>query len=139
MSVGIKFPLEFLVQGTPVSQQAKRVQSIEEWKARVIEACQPKIPQPHFATELPVSVTLLYFPDGEMQGDIDNIVKPILDALCKYIYVDDKQVQRVWVQKFEPGNVFEFASPSATLQEALNASKPVLYVRVSDEPFEDLK
>ncbi len=41
-----------------------------------------------------------------MQGDVDNIVKPILDALSKHIYNDDGQVERIWVQKFEPGRIF---------------------------------
>ena len=85
-----------------------------------------------------MAVTLFYFPDGPMQGDVDNIVKLVLDAMCKHIYVDDSQVERILVQKFEPENVFGFSSPSAKLKEALNRQAPVLYVRLSDEPFEDL-
>jgi crossover junction endodeoxyribonuclease RusA len=71
-------------------------------------------------------------------SDIDNIVKPILDALGKHIYVDDSQVERVVVQKFEPGNVFPFTAPTITLEEALNRPKPLLYVRLSVDPFEEL-
>jgi hypothetical protein len=74
-----------------------------------------------------------------MQGDIDNIVKPILDAMERHIYLDDRQVERVVVQKFEPGNVYQFPTPSAMLDKALNHEKPVLYVRLSDDPFEDLR
>jgi hypothetical protein len=85
-----------------------------------------------------MSATLFYFPAAEMAGDIDNIVKPVLDALGKHIYVDDRQVHRVLVQKFEPGNVFGFEAPSPILQDALGTAKPVLYVRLSDDPFEDL-
>ena len=55
-----------------------------------------------------------------------------------HIYLDDKQVHRVLVQKFEPGNIFPFATPSPTLEEALIRDKPILYVRLSDDPFEDL-
>lgn len=73
-----------------------------------------------------------------MQGDIDNIVKLVLDALARHIYMDDSQVERLVVQKFEPGNVFAFASPSAMLGEAMNRRKPLLYVRLSDNPFEEL-
>jgi len=51
-----------------------------------------------------------------MTGDVDNIVKPILDAMTKFIYVDDQQVERVVVQKFEPDNIFTFSNPSETLQ-----------------------
>jgi hypothetical protein len=52
--------------------------------------------------------------------------------------LDDQQIHRVLVQKFEPDNVFEFGSPSPILADALIKSKPVLYVRLSDDPFEDL-
>jgi len=65
-------------------------------------------------------------------------MKPILDALGRHIYINDAQVERVVVQKFEPGNVFPFAAPSSTLEDALNRPKPLLYVRLSDNPFEDL-
>jgi crossover junction endodeoxyribonuclease RusA len=58
--------------------------------------------------------------------------------MCTHIDVDDAQVERILVQKFEPGNVFGFSSPSAKLEEALDRQEPVLYVRLTDEPFEDL-
>lgn len=96
------------------------------------------LPDGHFATDEPLAITLFYFPDSEMQGDIDNIVKPILDALERHVYLDDRQIQRILVQKFEPGNVFAFSQPSMTLASAIERSKPALYVRLSDDPFEDL-
>lgn len=64
--------------------------------------------------------------------------KPILDSLCKHIYMDDAQVERVVVQKFEPGNVFSFQKPSETFVKALFGEKPLLYVRVSNDPTEEL-
>ena len=138
MTVEIAFPIEFIVQGTPVSLQAKRAESRMLWRERVRQASCRALPEGHFLTDVPVSVTLFYFPASEMDGDIDNIVKPVLDALCKHIYMDDRQVERVWVQKFEPGRVFEFGSPSAVLSEALAGRKPLLYVRLGDNPAEGL-
>ncbi len=85
-----------------------------------------------------MSITLYYLPKEPMQGDVDNIVKPVLDALSRHIFIDDRQVERVLVQKFEPGNVFGFVRPTETFAEALAGEKPVLYVRVSNDPFEDL-
>src|SRR6266850_7704487 len=99
MNVEIEFPFEFVVEGTPVSLQTKRPESLREWKARIVEASKPVLPEGHFATEDPLAVTLYYFPPATMQGDIDNIVKPILDAMCKHIYMSDHQVERVLVQK----------------------------------------
>ena len=54
------------------------------------------------------------------------------------MYVDDEQVERVVVQKFEPGRVFPFAAPSAVLAIGLAAEEPVVYVRVTNELHEDL-
>jgi len=138
MSVEIAFPLEFCVPGTPVSLQAKRADSRTAWKDRVRRASQASLPEGHFSTINPIAITLFYFPAAEMQGGIDNIVKPILDALCRHIYFDDRQVERVWVQKFEPDKVFQFSSPSAILTSAIEADKPPLYVQISDDPTEGL-
>jgi hypothetical protein len=132
------FPIEFIVEGTPVSLQAKRPESKTEWKERVKSASRALLPEGHWASTGRISMTLFYFPPSQMEGDVDNIVKLVLDALEKHIYKEDSQVERVVVQKFEPGNVFAFSSPGPVLAEALNREKPVLYVRVSDDPFEDL-
>jgi crossover junction endodeoxyribonuclease RusA len=135
----ISFPVEFLVHGTPVSSQAKNSNAREDWKLRVKAASLGALPQPHFASENRIAVTLYYLPEGPMPGDIDNIVKLVLDALGAHIYVDDAQVERVVVQKFEPGNVFRFSNPSTTVVDAITGPKPVLYVRVSNDPFEELR
>ena len=132
------FPVEFVVQGTPVSLQGSS-DSKRQWKERVKKACTHLLPEGHWATQDEISATLFYFPSDKMQGDVDNIVKMTLDALSKYIYVDDSQVTRVLVQKFEPGKVFSFKAPSAVLLEALNGDKPLLYIRLSKDPFEELK
>jgi crossover junction endodeoxyribonuclease RusA len=138
MSVEIAFPLEFLVSGTPVSFQAKRAESKAAWKDRVRQASYACLPEGHFATGVPIAITLFYFPAAEMEGDIDNIVKPILDALCQHIYFDDQQVERVWAQKFERDRIFQFSAPSATLSTAIEGDKPLLYVRLSNHPTEGL-
>jgi crossover junction endodeoxyribonuclease RusA len=134
----IEFPIEFLVAGTPVSRQSKKAASRDAWKARVLAGALAIIPQPHFASGKRLSVILYYFPEDQTDLDVDNITKLTLDALRPHIYMDDKQIDRMVVQKFGAGNVFNFSNPSATLVDALTGKKPVLYVRLSDEPFEDL-
>ncbi len=138
MSVEIQFPLEFIVRGTPVSLQTKRAKSKEAWKQRVQDASRDALPEGHFSTEAPISVTLFYFPATVMQGDVDNIVKPILDALSKHIYNDDSQVERIWVQKFEPDRIFQFNRPSKILSDALSGEKPLVFIRLGDDPSEGL-
>jgi len=128
--VEIAFPLEFIVDGVPISAQAKRPASVIAWKERVWLAASGELPEGHWAFRGPVAVTILYFPPAAMTGDVDNIVKPILDALRPGIYLDDQQVARVWVQKFEPDGAFAFSSPTSRLVEALERRRPVVYIRV---------
>jgi crossover junction endodeoxyribonuclease RusA len=138
--IELTFPIEFLVHGTPVSFQAKMAAAKTGWKDRVRAASLSSIPQqPYFASQERMAVTLFYLPEERVEGDIDNIVKLILDALSAHIYVDDAQVERIVVQKFEPGNVFNFSSPTPAIVEAISGPKPVVYVRVSNDPFEDLR
>jgi Holliday junction resolvase RusA-like endonuclease len=135
----IDFPIEFVVFGTPVSHQAKRAESREQWKERVRDASLSALPAPHFASDTRISVTLFYFPPEPMQGDVDNIVKLVLDACCAHIYLDDRQVERILVQKFEPGDVYGFSAPSGVMKHALESEKPALYVKISNDPHEDLQ
>lgn len=135
----LRFPIEFIVEGAPVSFQAKRSAARSSWKARVKAASSAVVPDEHEVSQSRIAATLFYFPHEPMRGDVDNIVKLVLDALCGHIYVDDAQVERIVVQKFEPERVFGFGSPSATLDDALSRQRPLLYVRLSDNPFEDLK
>ena len=78
-------------------------------------------------------MTIFYFCPAEMEGDIDNIVKPILDGMISAVYLDDRVVERVLVQKFEPGIERSFIDVSQKLADALDADTPVVYVRVDDD------
>ena len=68
-----------------------------------------------------------------MEGDLDNILKPILDALCALVYIDDQQIERILVQKFEPSRLMSFSDPTPALADALEREGPVVYVRIDDD------
>jgi crossover junction endodeoxyribonuclease RusA len=134
----IAFPIEFLVSG-PVSLSSQNANARDQSKDRVKNASSIALPNPHFVSNDRLSVTIYYFPAAPMQGDIDNIVKLILDGMCRHVFVDDRQVGRLVVQKFEPGNIFSFTRPTPLMIEAINGPKPILYIRVSADPFEELR
>lgn len=133
----ITFPFEFAVHGTAVSSQAS-APSRDAWKVRIRAACGSFLPASHFLTEAPVSVTLYYFPDGEMVGDLDNIIKPVLDAMAQQVYVDDMQVERLVAQKFEPHRSPKFNNPSGILGASIVGERPVLHVRVATAGFAEI-
>src|SRR5215204_6788390 len=86
-------------------------------KARIAAAAKAELQEGYWATTDPVAVTIFYFPSANMQGDINNIVKLILDSLIHVIYMSDQQVERLLVQKFEPGRLSRFSNPSPCRSE----------------------
>jgi crossover junction endodeoxyribonuclease RusA len=130
------FPLEVVLQGVPASLQTKNAKHREAWKKRVAECARRRQRETYelgFIDGRPLAVTIYYFPNDFMPGDIDNIVKPIMDALTKVAYLDDKVVERVIVQKFEPKVDWAFSAPSDQLADALEMEPPVVYIRVDDD------
>lgn len=135
------FPFEFHLEGTPVSLQGRGA-SKERWKGEVAAAATSRRNQTvewAFLEPEPLALTIYYFPIAPMGGDVDNIIKPILDALIGILYLDDKSIERVSVQKFEPAGGWQFLDPSEQLTGALDivtASEvptPVVYVHVTND------
>jgi hypothetical protein len=132
-------PIEFNVLGTPVSFQSDNPKSKAEWKAKVLEAALAAIqPGSWCFMEERLAVTLYYFPQDAMPGDVDNIVKLTVDALIPNVYTDDCLIDRVLVQRFDPASPFSFRDPSRKLVEAMATDAPVLHVRIYEAPLEDL-
>jgi crossover junction endodeoxyribonuclease RusA len=128
----IKFPLEFVVLGVPASLQG-RPRGREAWKEKVTAACVSVLPQNAFLSDVPVAVSIFHFPDGEMEGDIDNIIKPILDALTKVVYHDDKVIERIVCQRFEETSGMSWGKQSPILTSAISGLKPTTYVIITDQ------
>ncbi|CDM60297.1 MULTISPECIES: RusA family crossover junction endodeoxyribonuclease [Rhizobium] len=137
----VLLPFEFHLMGTPISLQAKST-SKERWKSAVAEAARLRVEETvewAYLEPEPLALTIYYFPTAAMGGDVDNIVKPIMDALIGVVYTDDKAVERVTVQKFEPSVDWEFATPSEQLTIALDTTSgtdgptPVVYVHVAND------
>ncbi|TGD97102.1 RusA family crossover junction endodeoxyribonuclease [Methylobacterium nonmethylotrophicum] len=128
------YPLAFFINATPLSLKAKAA-SRARWSETVRHAARARIDATDelgFVQEGPFSLTIYYFPSAPMVGDVDNIVKPIMDALIHLAYNDDRSIERVLVQKLEPGVDWSFAQPSAQLTGALLIAPPVVYIRIDD-------
>ncbi|AWN41556.1 RusA family crossover junction endodeoxyribonuclease [Methylobacterium durans] len=129
------YPFELVLEGTPISLQGSSA-SKERWKAAVRSRGQARAYETDeigFLYECPAAITIYYFPTDPMVGDVDNIVKPIMDALINVGYKDDNFVESVHVQKFEPGIEWVFEDPSEQLAQALDLDPPVVYIRVIDD------
>ncbi len=137
MSLEPVLPFEFVVPGTPLSLGAK-AGSRATWKQTIRDAAKEVLAEGYWLLSKPLAVTIYIFPRGEMRGDVDNRVKPILDAMVRCVYDDDEIIERVVVQKFEPGRVFAFQTPSRVLLSAIEAEDPTVYIRITDDVHEEL-
>lgn len=129
------FPLEFFIEAIPISLQAS-ARSKESWKATVRVSARSRVRETADWSLLDnrrVAVTIFYFSPAEMDGDVDNIVKPILDRMISVAYPDDWVVERVLVQKFEQGTQRSFVEVTPKLRSALRTTAPVVYIRVDDD------
>ena len=92
-------PFEFVIPGPPVSLQARRSERRDQWKQDVRSAAEK-----HWGGEPPftgpVAVTITYF-FGRVWFDVDNIPKPILDAMEGLVYANDRQIFDLLCRKRE--------------------------------------
>ncbi len=49
------------------------------------------------------------------------------------IYPNDRRIERVVVQKFEPGVATVFQSLTPMLEQAIETDPPVIYIRIDDD------
>lgn len=85
----VDLPWDCVVLGIPKSVQAKAT-SIQRWKAAVRAAAQAAWPSV-WPLDQEMQIHVTYFHDGAPL-DVDNMLKPIQDALCGVVYKDDKQL-----------------------------------------------
>ena len=123
-------PFEFVVAGSPVSQQTRRRELLREWIQTVQQvARQGWVTEPPLAGA--VAVTITFFYDSDLL-DVDNIPKPVLDALKGIVYDDDRQVSDLLCRKRDLSEELLIQNPSTTLLDALRDREPLLHVSVAE-------
>ncbi|MDJ0846100.1 RusA family crossover junction endodeoxyribonuclease [Crocosphaera sp.] len=120
---------EFLITQRPRSLQGKR-SSLRTWKNTVKTEAQKIWTGTLLSEDLELHLTLVYLYDRD-PVDIDNIIKPIQDALVGLIYQDDQQIKDVQAHRRpllqEPFDILNF--PDLLRQRIYTASECV-YVRI---------
>ena len=130
-------PFEFVVDGPPVSQQARRRERLRSWKAFVREEAERRWASGDLPTAKPVMFRVTYFYDS-VDIDVDNIVKPIQDALEGLVYFDDIQITDVLSRKRSLNSNFRVRSASNVLTEGLGRGDSFLYVRIEEAPNQEV-
>ncbi|MDF2189842.1 RusA family crossover junction endodeoxyribonuclease [Paraflavitalea sp. CAU 1676] len=122
-------PFDFIVQGPPVSQQTKNRQRLQAWKQRVRQAAQAYWPagDPPSGEQLTIIVTNFY---ENAAPDVDNIVKPIQDALIGLVYNDDDQLTDSITKKRNITGSFKVKGLSRAMADGFMMNADFVHVKV---------
>jgi len=124
---------EFIIEGPAVSLKAKKTNArrYQKWIKTVRAAAQqqwPNIRKPTTSQVIIVSITNYY---TLSPPDVDNIIKPILDALQTVVYINDQQVYKVISEKFDLSNVDRLQNPRPLLAAAVEKYTELLHIIVT--------
>ena len=117
------------MEQAPVSSQTRRRQRFHEWR-QDLERAARLVWDTEVPVAVPVLVTITYFFDGT-PVDVDNIPKPILDALKGLVFRDDSQVYDLLCRKRNRADSLRIERPSQGLLDALDNSRQVLHIKVA--------
>jgi crossover junction endodeoxyribonuclease RusA len=127
-------PFEFLVRKPPVSLQTKNRTRLQEWKNFVraeAEKTWDSVIEP--VSEPPLRFSIVYLcSDVRTAADIDNIIKPIQDALVGLVFKDDFLVSDVDSHRRFLTEPIDYADFPELLQIGVIEGKECVYVKVSD-------
>lgn len=126
-------PFAFVIEGPPVSQQARRRERVRQWRDAVRQAADQAWPDGALPVTGPLMVTILYFYES-LAIDVDNLPKPILDALKGLVYVDDTQITDVMCRKRDLHQTFRVVNPSSALMDGLSRGQDFLSIVITEAP-----
>ncbi len=120
---------EFIIARRPVSSQTKSRPNLQAWKQYVRNEA-AKTWSGMVFSGIDVQLTLVYLFDTD-PVDVDNIVKPIQDALVGLIYDDDLNITDVEAHRRSLVGGFDVARLPVLLLQEILANRECVYVRIS--------
>lgn len=130
-------PFEFVIDGPPVSQQTRRREKLRTWISEVQNEAKRHWPTDELPNSGLIMVKITYFYE-DISVDVDNIVKPILDALKGLVFVDDDQVTDLFCRKRSLDESFRVEDVSEILAERLSRENEFLYIIVQEAPDQEV-
>ncbi len=121
---------EFVVGGTPVSNQTRRRERVRAWIVHVAEAARREWPADALPWDEPLSVAISHY-FAEISIDLDNLPKPILDALKGVAMMDDSQVVILTLRKRRVMQAQGADDPGHLVADALATWPEFIHIRVA--------
>ncbi|WP_407306376.1 RusA family crossover junction endodeoxyribonuclease [Desulfosporosinus sp. SB140] len=122
-------PFEFIVEGPPISAQTKNRKNLQRWKNKVRDAAIVYWPTGDAASKEQLVIRITYYFDTA-SPDVDNIVKPIQDALIGLVYEDDNQITDSISRKRDINGAYKIRGVSKVIAEGFCTGNDFLHIKV---------
>lgn len=129
-------PFEFIIKGTPVSQQTRSRPRLREWKDRVRASAATRWPPGELPLNQPIKIFAVYYYEGAAL-DTDNMIKPIQDALKGLVYSDDCVVTDSQAAKRDLNGNYRVKGMSPVLAEGFCYGSEFIYVKILGAPSQE--
>jgi crossover junction endodeoxyribonuclease RusA len=120
---------EMLIKRRPVSVQTKNNANIQAWIEEVRRQAKKQWNRPAPLADEAFILTVVFLYESD-PIDVDNIIKPIQDALNKVVYPDDQLITDVHSHRRLISDTLSFAGLPAILATAIKNQKECVYLQV---------
>jgi crossover junction endodeoxyribonuclease RusA len=124
-------PFEFIIEGPPVSLQTRNRARLQQWKTDVATEARRNWPAGDLATADKVKFSVTYYHEND-SPDVDNIIKPIQDALVGIVYVDDNQVHETRSRRRDINSAFRIRGASPIVVQGFLTGRDFLHIKVEE-------
>lgn len=107
------------VPGIPKSSQSKGAKT--KYVQVIQKATKEQVPYPVRSGRIDIEIFFVAL--STMRADVDNIIKPILDALVNIVFFDDKQVRSVRAVAIPPDDIMSFHDANIEAMDRLYEGK----------------
>jgi Holliday junction resolvase RusA-like endonuclease len=119
-----------------VSAQTAYRAALQAWKQRVRSACVSAWKQAERPIDGPVRLRVTFYREFKL-GDVDNLVKPIQDALQGVAYRNGRQVTDVTGRGRDIDSAFKVRYMSPALAMAFSDGRQFVHIEVWQNPDQE--
>jgi len=124
---------EFVIDGPPISQQARQREGLHAWKDLVREEAKRLWPRGSIPSNATLRMTITYYYE-DSPVDVRGIVKPITDALIGLIFNDNSQIDEISQSRQDLHGSFRIPDFSPVLAEGFGRGGEFLHVKIDGLP-----
>lgn len=124
-------PIEFTFEGPPLSLQSRSSTRKRAYKSRIGGEARAVLPVGFTPVTGQVNIVITYYYEGDTP-DVDNIIKPIQDALNGVIYQDDNQIADTRSRKKEIDSSYRIRNVSLPILQAFSNGTEFVHVKIDN-------